>query len=299
MASHSSESKGNSQGASPGGGPLEGLRVLDLGEAFAGPLGASLLGEFGAEVIKVEPPGIGNNMRSFPPFSDGVSLWWALEGRNKRSLTVDMRREKGQEIIRRLVRISDVVVENFRPGTLERWNLGYEELRRLNEGIVLFRATGFGQEGPYSHLPSYDTVGSAMGGLTYLTGTPDRPPLRTGLSVCDYLSASFNALGILLSLYNRGKMGVGQWAELGQYEVIFRLSGPLAAAYDRLGLVPERTGNQHPWVAPYGIFETREGRWVAVAAVEDPAFARLAEAMGEERLLRQPRYVTLAGRAEG
>ncbi|MBI2876814.1 MAG: CoA transferase, partial [Candidatus Tectomicrobia bacterium] len=278
-------------------GPLEGLKVLDLGLAGAGPFGPSLLAELGAEVVKVEIPGEGCTMRRMPPFYKGASFSKLVELRNKKSIAVDLHTAEGQALIRDLVGEYDVVVENYRPGRLEGWGLGYEALKQANDRVILVRVSGFGQEGPYRHRTSYDTVGAAMGGLIHLTGYPEGPPLTPGLILCDYTTAAFNALASLLAVYYREKTGRGQWADIAQYEAIFRFSEFNVAAYDKLGLVRDRTGNRHPSIAPGDLFETQDQQLVVIVADSDPAFARLARAMGREELTRDPRFDTVAHRA--
>src|SRR5882762_8779258 len=192
-------------------GPLAGIRVLDLGTRIGAPFAATLLADLGAEVIKVELPGQGDFMRTIGPFEDGYSLFWAVEGRNKKSITLDLRKPRGQELFKRMVPLADAIVENFQPGTLEGWGLGYDVLEALNPKIVLTRATVYGQDGPYRDRPGLDRNGIAHGGLLYLTGYPDRPPVRPGLILSDYVTGIFNALSIMLALYERGQSGHGQW----------------------------------------------------------------------------------------
>ncbi|MBI1987569.1 MAG: CoA transferase [Nitrospinae bacterium] len=279
-------------------GPLEGLKILDLGLAGAGPFGPSLLAELGAEVVKVEIPGEGCTMRRMPPFYEGASFSKLVELRNKKSIEVDLHTAEGQALIRELVKEYDVVVENYRPGRLEGWGIGYEALKWANDRVILVRVSGFGQEGPYSHRTSYDTVGAAMGGLLHLTGYPDGPPLTPGLILCDYASAAFNALASLLAVYYREKTGRGQWADIAQYEAIFRFSEFNVAAYDKLGLVRNRTGNRHPSIAPGDLFETQDHQLLVIVADSEEGFARLCQAMGREELLRDPRFGTMAHRAD-
>ncbi|MBI2877074.1 MAG: CoA transferase, partial [Candidatus Tectomicrobia bacterium] len=261
-------------------GPLHGLRVLDLGLAGAGPMGPALLADWGAEVVKVEIPEGGNISRRIPPLYNGQSLSSPVGLRHKKSVTLDLHTEMGQEAVRRLVREFAVVLENYRPGTLEKWNLGYEELKRQKDDLILVRVSGFGQAGPYRNRTSYDTVGAAMGGMLHHTGRPEDPPALLGTAMCDYITAAFNALASLIAVYHRNQTGRGQWADIPQYEAIFRLCEYTAAAYDKLGLVRERTGNRHPSIAPADLYPTRDGQWVAIEAVNDKIFARLAQAMG-------------------
>ncbi|MGQ9676136.1 MAG: CaiB/BaiF CoA transferase family protein [Chloroflexota bacterium] len=277
---------------------LAGLRVLDVGTLIAGPFGATLLADFGAEVIKVEQPGIGDPARHVGYQYRGRSLYWASEGRNKKSITLDLRKEEGQSLLKELVRISDVVVENFRPGTLEGWNLGYEQLSAVNPRIILARISGYGQTGPYSHLPGFDRIGVAVGGLYYVTGFPDHPPVRPGWPVCDYGTGVYNALAILIAIYYRDVVGggVGQVIDLALYESVFRMAADQVAAYDKLGVVRERTGNFNRDAIPGETFETSDHRWIVVVAATPNTFSRLLSAMEREDLLSDPRFSTYAQR---
>jgi crotonobetainyl-CoA:carnitine CoA-transferase CaiB-like acyl-CoA transferase len=286
-------------------GPLVGLRILDLGTRIGAPFAATLLGDLGADVIKVELPGQGDFMRTIGPFVDGYSLFWAVEGRSKRSVTLDLRKPKGQELLRRLVAHADVVVENFQPGTLEGWGLGYDALAAVNPGVILTRVSVYGQTGPYRDRPGLDRNGIAMGGLMYITGYPDRPPVRPGLIVSDYLTAVFNAFSILAAVYERdraarasGGTPRGQWVDLSLYESILRVMEHTLATYDRTGVVREREGNRLRNSAPLDNWETRDGKFVCIIAAGDGLFPRLCRAMGREDLAREPRFATMAKRAE-
>jgi crotonobetainyl-CoA:carnitine CoA-transferase CaiB-like acyl-CoA transferase len=286
-------------------GPLAGVRVLDLGTRVAAPFAATLLADLGAEVIKVELPGVGDFMRSIGPFVDGHSLFWAVEGRNRKSITCDLRKPAGQALVKRLVPLTDVVVENFQPGTLEGWGLGYDELAALNPGVVLTRVSVYGQTGPYRDRPGLDRNGIALGGLLYLTGYPDRPPVRPGLIVSDYLTGVFNAFAIVSALYERdrraresGAPPRGQWVDLSLYESILRIMEHTLATYDRLGVVREREGNRLKNSAPLDNWETKDGKYVCIIAAGDSLFPRLARAIGREDLPKDPRFTTMALRAE-
>jgi crotonobetainyl-CoA:carnitine CoA-transferase CaiB-like acyl-CoA transferase len=289
----------------PQSGPLVGLRVLDLGTRIGAPFAATLLSDLGADVIKVELPGQGDFMRTIGPFDRGQSLFWAVEGRGKRSVTLDLRKPAGQALLKRLVPISDVVVENFQPGTLESWDLGYDALAALNPGIILTRVSVYGQDGPYRDRPGLDRNGIAMGGLMYITGYPDRPPVRPGLIVSDYLTGVFNAFAILSAVYERDRRGRetgaaprGQWVDLSLYESILRIMEHTLASYDRLGIVREREGNRLRNSAPLDNWETSDGKYVCIIAAGDGLFPRLARAIGREDLLADPRFETMARRAE-
>jgi len=280
--------------------PLEGLRILDAGTRIGAPFAATLLADFGAEVWKIELPGQGDFMRTIGPFDNGYSLFWAVEGRNKKSITLDLRKPRGQDLFKRLVPLADAIVENFQPGTLESWGLGYEVLEALNPKIILTRATVYGQDGPYRDRPGLDRNGIAHGGLLYLTGYPDRPPVRPGIIISDYVTGIFNALSILIALYERdaGGSGRGQSVDLALYESMFRLMEHTVASYDRLGVVREREGNRLKNSAPLDNWETRDGQFVSIIAAGDGLFPRLAKAMDRADLLQDPRFKTLADRAQ-
>ena len=286
-------------------GPLAGVRVLDLGTRIGAPFAATLLGDLGAEIIKVELPGQGDFMRTIGPFVDGYSLFWAVEGRSKKSITLDLRKPAGQALLRRLVALADVVVENFQPGTLEGWGLGYEALAEVNPAVILTRVSVYGQDGPYRDRPGLDRNGIAMGGLMYITGYPDRPPVRPGLIVSDYLTAVFNAFSIVAALYERdrrahetGRPARGQWVDLSLYESILRIMEHTLATYDRLGVVREREGNRLRNSAPLDNWETKDGQFICIVAAGDGLFPRLARAIGRADLLADPRFSSLAKRAE-
>jgi crotonobetainyl-CoA:carnitine CoA-transferase CaiB-like acyl-CoA transferase len=285
-------------------GPLTGIRLLDLGTRIGAPFAATLLADLGADVIKVELPGEGDFMRTIGPFVGDYSLFWAVEGRNKRSVTCDLRKPAGQALVKKLVAVSDVVVENFQPGTLEAWGLGYDTLAALNPGVILTRVSVYGQTGPYRDRPGLDRNGIAMGGLLYITGYPDRPPVRPGLIVSDYLTGVFNAFAIVAALWERdrraretGAPPRGQWVDLSLYESVLRIMEHTLAAYDRLGIVREREGNRLKNSAPLDNWETKDGKYVCIIAAGDTLFPRLCRAIGREDLLRDPRYASMALRA--
>ena len=280
--------------------PLRGVRVLDLATLLAAPFGAELLGDFGAEVIKVELPGVGDPMRFLEPHREGVPLWWKVVSRNKQSITLDVRKPRGREVLLRLVERSDALVENFRPGTLERWGLGPQELLRINPGLVILRTTGFGQTGPYAGQPGFGRVAETLSGLAGITGYPDRPPLHAPFPLGDMVSGLFGALGVMIALYHRDaqKSGRGQVVDLGLYEAVFRLLEVLPAEYDQLGIVRERAGNRNPSVAPLGVFQTGDGRWVSMVASSQAVCERLFRAMGGEELVADPRFRTMKDRLD-
>jgi crotonobetainyl-CoA:carnitine CoA-transferase CaiB-like acyl-CoA transferase len=282
------------------GGPLDGLRVIDVGTRIGAPFCAGLLGEWGAEVIKVEQPGTGDFMRGIGPFADGYSLFWAVEGRGRKSATCDLRAPAGQDLFRRLAATADVVCENFRPGTMEQWGLGPAA---LDPRLVFVRISAFGQDGPYAHRPGLDRLGVAYGGLLHLTGEPDRPPVRPGVTVADYLTGVFAAEAALAALYRRDTAagdgrGRGAVVDASLYGSVLRIMEWTVAAYDRLGTVRQREGNRLSNSAPLDNYPTADGRYVCVVAGSDANFARLCKAMERPDLMDDPRFATLADRAE-
>ncbi len=271
---------------------LEGIRVLDLGTYIAGPFCATLLGEFGADVIKVERPGTGDNLRRFGTDTDcGDTLVWLSESRNKRSIAIDFNTPRGREVVRDLVANVDVVVENFRPGVLEKWDLGYEAMKELNPGVILLRVSAYGQSGPNSDLPGFARIAHAFSGLAFLAGEPGRVPVTPGsTSLADYVTGLYGAFGVLLALRARDTTGVGQCIDLALYETIFRMLDELAPAYQQSGFVRERMGADTVNVLPHSHYQTKDGRWIAIACSNDNMFARLARAMGQPALAAADRY---------
>ncbi|MEJ5254108.1 MAG: CoA transferase [Acidimicrobiales bacterium] len=284
-------------------GPLEGLRVIDVGTRISAPFCAGLLGEMGAEVIKVEQPGTGDFMREIGPFvpvdgedGPGHSLFWSVEGRGRKGVTLDLRSPDGQDLFRRLCRHADVVCENFRPGTMERWNIGPAD---LDERLVMVRISVFGQDGPSSSRPGLDRLGIGYGGLLHLTGYPDRPPVRPGVTVSDYLTGVFAAQAALAALYRRDARGTGTGAVIDAclYGSVLRILEWTIAGYDRLGIVREREGNRLANSAPIDNYPTADGRYVCIVAGSDANFRRLCAAMGRPELATDPRFARLADRA--
>ena len=277
-------------------GPLEGVRVLDLGTRIAAPFCAGLLGEQGAEVIKIEQPRGGDFMREIGPFVDGYSLFWAVEGRGRKSVTLDLRTEDGQDLLRRLAATADVVVENFRPGTLEQWNIGPD---RLAPDLVTVRISMFGQDGPYSARPGLDRVGIGYGGLLNLTGYPDAPPVRVGVTISDYLTGIFAAHAAVAALYGRDARGQGGAViDAALYGSVLRILEWTLPAYDRLGIVRNREGNRLANSAPLDNYPTRDGKYVCIVAGSDANFGRLCKAMDRLDLLDDARFARLTDRAE-
>jgi crotonobetainyl-CoA:carnitine CoA-transferase CaiB-like acyl-CoA transferase len=277
--------------------PLAGLKVLELGALIAGPFCTKILGEFGADVVKIEPPGQGDPLRKWRHLRDGTSVWWHVQSRNKRSVTVDLRHAEGQAIVRALAERADIVVENFRPGTLEGWGLGFERLRARNRGLILVRVSGYGQDGPYSDRPGFGVIGEAMGGLRHVTGTPDRPPSRTGISIGDTLSALYGVIGAMVALEHRRKTGEGQVVDVALYESVFSVMESLLPEYDAFGVVRERTGSILPGIAPTSAYRCADGSYVLIAGNGDSIFRRLALAMGRDDLANDPALAHNDGRA--
>ena len=276
---------------------LSDIRVIEMGQLLAGPFCGQLLGDFGADVIKVEDPGVGDPMRQWGREKPhGLSLWWPVVARNKRSVTANLRDPRGQEIVRELVARSDVLVENFRPGTLERWGLSPAALWEINPRLVVTRVTGFGQTGPYASRAGYGSIGEAMGGIRYVTGDPDKPPARTGVSLGDSLAATFACLGTLVALHAREKTGRGQVVDAAIYESVLALMESMVPEWQIAGYQRERTGTVLPNVSPSNVYPTRDGDAVLIAANQDSVFRRLATVMDQPDLAADERYATHGAR---
>lgn len=277
-------------------GPLHGIRVIEVGQLIAGPFCGQYLADFGAEVIKIEPPGKGDPMRQWGNVKvEGRTLWWPVLARNKQSVTLNLRESQGQEIFKKLVAQADILVENFRPGTLERWNLGWEVLSGLNSRLILVRITGFGQTGPYAKRAGYASVGEALGGLRYLSGYPDRPPSRAGISLGDTLAGMHGAMGALLALQHRQQSGRGQVVDAAIYESVLTVMESLIPEYQKTGYVRERAGSFLRGIAPSNIYPTQDGD-IVIGANQDTVFRRLCEAMGHPELANDPRFHDHAAR---
>lgn len=280
-------------------GPLKDLRVIEMGQLLAGPFCGQLLADFGAEVIKIEQPGIGDPMREWGQEKpQGVSLWWPVVARNKKSIEINAREKEGQELIKHLVARSDILIENFRPGTMEKWGLGWEELSRVNPRLIMIRVSGYGQTGPYSSKAGYGSIGEAMGGLRYVVGDPSTPPSRMGISIGDTLAATFACLGGLMALHARERTGRGQVVDSAIYEAVLAVMESLITEYDKTGYIRERTGAILPGVAPSNVYPTKDGTFMLIAANQDSVFKRLAEAMGRPELATDPRYATHSARGK-
>ena len=284
-------------GSDPDFGPLEGIKVLELGTLIAGPFCGKTLADFGAEVIKVEPPGDGDPLRRWRRMRNGVSLWWHVQSRNKKSITLDLRQAEGQAIARRLARDCDIVIENFRPGALEKWNLGWDALSRENPKLILVRISGYGQTGPYRERPGFAAIGEAMGGMRYITGFPDRPPVRPNLSVGDTLASLHGVIGALLALHHIKNGGQGQVIDVALYESVFNITESLLPEFDAQGVVRERSGSTLPGIAPSNLYPCRDGAYVLIAGNADALFRRLMSAIGRDDLRDDPALAKNDGRA--
>lgn len=279
--------------------PLSDLRVIEMGQLLAGPFCGQLLADFGAEVIKIEPPGDGDPMREWGrEKSGGRSLWWPVVARGKKSLTLNLREAAGQEVVRELVASADILVENFRPGTLEKWHLSPAALRKINPRLIVVRVSGYGQDGPYADRPGYGAIGEAMGGLRAVIGEPDRPPSRAGISIGDTLAATFACVGALVALHARERTGEGQVVDSALYEAVLGVMESLIPEYDITGYVRPRTGSILPNVAPANAYPTADGREHLISGNQDTVWKRLAEAMGRAELGDDPRYATHSARGE-
>lgn len=271
-------------------GPLTGLTVLDLSTIVSGGTVTSMLADFGADVVKVEHPRGGDPLRTWGPFVAGQSVWWKVMGRNKKSVTLDLSRPRGQELLLDLAKRADVLVENFRPGTLERWNLGPDRLHAANAKLVVLRVSGFGQTGPYRHRPGFGTVAEAMSGVVAISGFPDSPPLAPPMPLADEVAGLMGAFAIVAALRAREARGTGQVIDVSLYEPLFRLLVPHVTQYTALGIVARRTGNHFPDAAPRNLYRTADGGWIAVSATSQRVFERLAAAIGRPELVEDPRF---------
>src|SRR5215217_4855340 len=278
-------------------GALDGLRVLDLATFIAGPFCGGLLSEYGADVVKVEQPGVGDSLRELGTKAHDRALFWALEARGRRSITLNLREPRGQELALQLIAKSDIVIENFRPGTLERWSLGYEQMRAVNPGVILVRVSAYGQTGPYAGRPGFGRIAQAFGGLTYLAGHPDRPPVNPGSStIADYAAGLFSTTAALAALDHRRRTGEGQQIDVSLYESIFRLCDILPLEYDALGMVRERNGsNAH--AAPHNHYPTGDEKWIAIACTSDRIYRRLNAVMGEAGFGDDPSLASMEQRS--
>jgi formyl-CoA transferase len=278
--------------------PLAGVRVLELGSLIAGPYAASILAQFGAEVIKVEPPGEGDPLRKWRKLHDGTSLWWYSQSRNKKSVTLDLKTDAAREIVRKLVATVDIVIENFRPGTLEKWGLGWEHLRSIKPTLIMVRISGYGQDGPYSGRPGFAAIAECMGGLRYTSGFPDRPPVRVGVSLGDTLASLYGTIGALMAMHHlKVNGGQGQFIDVALYEAVFGIMESLVPEYQMQGFVRERSGATMPGIAPTNTYRCRDGLYVAIAGNSDSIFRRFMQAIDRPDLAHDPELANNDGRA--
>lgn len=279
--------------------PLDGIRVLEMGQLIAGPFAGKMLGEFGAQVVKIEPPGTGDPLRKWRLLHEGTSVWWAAQSRNKKSITLDLRSVEGQDVARRLIAESDVLIENFRPGTLESWGLGWDELQRINPGLIMLRVSGYGQTGPYRDRPGFGVIAEAMGGLRHLSGEPGRTPVRVGISLGDSLSALHGVIGILLALRHREQHGgKGQVVDVALYESVFNMMESLLPEYSVFGAVRQPAGSSLPGIAPSNAYRCRDGKYALIAGNGDSIFRRLMELIGRPDLGSDPTLAQNDGRVK-
>jgi formyl-CoA transferase len=276
---------------------LSGIRVIELGTLIAGPYAGALLAQFGAEVIKIEPPGAGDPLRSWRRLHNGTSLWWYLQSRNKKSVSVDLKSEEGQHAVRALAADADIVIENFRPGTLEKWGIGWEKLHALNPKLIMLRVSGYGQTGPRRDMPGFAAIAEAMGGLRYVTGYPDRPPVRAGISIGDTLASLYGVFGVMTALHHvKVNNGPGQCVDLALYEAVFATMESLVPDYSAQGFVRERSGASLPGISPSNTYPCRDGQHVVIAGNGDALFRRLMSAIGRSDLGNDPALAGNAGR---
>ena len=277
---------------------LQGLKVLEMGQLIAGPFASKMLGEFGAQVIKIEPPDVGDPLRKWRKLKDGTSLWWHVQSRNKQSLTLNLKAAEGQEIVRRLVAEADVLVENFRPGTLESWGLGWDTLSKINPRLIMLRISGYGQTGPYRDRPGFGVIGEAMGGLRHLTGYPGQAPVRVGISLGDSLSSLYGVIGVLLALQERQNSGMGQFIDVALYESVFAMMESLVPEYDACGYIREPAGSALPGITPSNSYPCNDGHFVLIAGNGDSIYKRLMHLIGRPDLAEDPRLAHNDGRGE-
>ncbi|WP_198301610.1 CaiB/BaiF CoA transferase family protein [Vitreoscilla filiformis] len=276
--------------------PLQGIKVLELGQLIAGPFAGKTLGDFGADVIKVEPPSTGDPLRQWRLLHEGASVWWQVQSRNKRSVVLDLRTEAGRADVRRLIDEADVLIENFKPGTLEKWGMGYDVLSARNPGLIMLRISGYGQDGPYRDLPGFAVVAEAMGGLRHLMGEPDRPPVRAGVSLGDTLAALHGVIGVLLALQARQRTGRGQVVDVALYEAVFNCMESLLPEYSAFGVVRQPAGSALLGIAPSNAYRCADGQ-VVIGGNGDSIYKRLMQAIGREDLGEDPELAHNAGRA--
>ena len=279
--------------------PLQGIKVIEIGTLIAGPYAAGILAQFGAEVIKIESPGAGDPLRKWRKLHEGTSLWWYSQSRNKKSVTVNLKAKAGQELVRELVKDADIVIENFRPGALENWGLGWDSLSKINPSLIMVRISGYGQSGPYRDRPGFAAIAESMGGLRYLAGYPDRPPVRVGVSIGDSLASLYGVIGALLAMYHlKANGGKGQYIDVALYEAVFGVMESLIPEFSYFGHIRERTGASLPGISPSNTYLCKDGRYVIIAGNGDGIFKRLMHAMGRADLAEDPKLARNDGRVQ-
>lgn len=277
--------------------PLTDVKILELGSLIAGPYAGALLAQFGADVIKIEPPKVGDPLRKWRKLHEGTSLWWYVQSRNKKSVSLDLKSDAGRDIVRRLAAEADILIENFRPGTLERWGLGWEDLSAINPRLVMLRISGYGQTGPLRALPGFAAIAEGMGGLRHVTGYPDRPPVRAGISIGDTLASLYGVIGALMALHHvRGRDGAGQVVDVALYEAVFAVMESLIPEYSLHGEIRGRTGTSFPGISPSNTYLCRDGNYVIIAANGDALFRRLMAAIQRRDLADNPAFAHNDGR---
>jgi formyl-CoA transferase len=279
-------------------GPLANLKVVEMGTLIAAPYCGRLLAEFGADVVKIETPGEGDPLRKWRQLHEGNSLWWYAQARNKKSVAVNLKAPEGQQVVRDLVAKADIVVENFRPGTMEKWGLGYDALSKANPGLVMVRLSGFGQTGPYRDRPGFGAIGESMGGMRYITGYPDRAPVRVGISIGDSLAAMFGVIGALSAIHHRAASGKGQVVDVALYEAVFAMMESMLPEYGMGGNIRERTGSSLPGIVPSNTYKCGDGKYVVIGANADSIFKRMMLAIGRADLANDPALAGNAGRVK-
>ena len=277
--------------------PLTGIKVIELGTLIAGPFCARLMAEFGADVIKIESPDGGDPLRKWRKLHQGTSLWWYVQARNKKSVTLNLRMPEAQEIVRKLVKEADIVIENFRPGAMEKWNLGWDALSAINPGLIMVRLSGYGQTGPYRDRPGFGAIGESMGGMRYVTGYPDRPPVRVGVSIGDSIAALHGVIGALMALHHRNQNGGrGQYIDVALYEAVFNMMESVLPEYSMFGHIRERSGASLPGIVPSNTYVTKDGKYVVIGANADNIFKRMMRAIGRADLADDPALAHNDGR---
>ena len=279
--------------------PLEGLKVIELGQLIAGPFAAKILAEFGADIIKIESPVTGDPLRKWRMLHEGTSVWWAAHARNKRSVTLDLRQPEGADVIRKLAADADILIENFRPGAMEKWGLGFNELHAINPKLIMLRVSGYGQTGPYRDRPGFGVIGEAMGGLRHLSGEPGRPPVRVGVSIGDTLSGLHGVIGVMMALRHREQQGgLGQEVDVALYESVFNMMESLLPEYSKFGAIRQPSGSSLPGITPSNAYLCADGKYALIAGNGDSIFKRLMEMIGQDEIARDPRFADNEGRSE-